>query len=47
MDLGEMELGDIYRINVAKDRHQWTTLRNVIGHSYSVKCRQVLEWLHD
>jgi hypothetical protein len=42
LDLGEVGLGDVDWIGLAKDRNRWRALVN----SCSMKCWETIEWLN-
>jgi hypothetical protein len=46
MDLREIGWDGVDWIDVAQDRDQWRALVNTIEPSGSIKCWEVLEWLH-
>jgi hypothetical protein len=45
MDLREIGWDGVYRIDMAQDWDQWRALVNMV--SGSIKCWEVLEWLHN
>jgi hypothetical protein len=48
MDIGEMGWGDVDWIDVAQDRDQWRAfVKTVMNLRDSVKCWEVVEWLHN
>jgi hypothetical protein len=47
MDLTEIVWGGMDWIYVAQDRDQWRALVNTVMNLRSVKCWEVLEWMHN
>jgi hypothetical protein len=48
MDLREIGWDDVNWVDMAQDREQWKgSCEHDIEHSVSMKCWEVLEWLHN